>query len=127
MLYVQSIARIVDNSGGFYCLLIRILNNSKLARPGDTLVISIKSIIFNKKILFQKKRKVFKGEVRRAVLLRSGSLKNRFNIYLKSSTNAVALIGKWDMPIGNRILGPVMFEVRSTKYLKIAMLSEGLL
>ena len=29
------------------------------------------------------------------------------------------------MPVGNRIFGPVMFEVRSTKYLKIAMLSEG--
>ena len=125
MVYVQSTAKIVDNSGGFYCLIIRILTNSVLARPGDTLVISVKSIIFNKKILFQKKRKVFKGEVRRAVLLRSGSLKKRVGIYLKSNTNSVALIGKWDMPIGNRILGPIMFEVRNTKYLKIAMLSEG--
>lgn len=94
MVYVQSIAKIVDNSGGFYCLIIRILTNSILARPGDTLVISVKSIIFNKKILFQKKRKVFKGEVRRAVLLRSGSLKKRAGIYLKSNTNSVALIGK---------------------------------
>jgi len=94
MIYVQSTAQIVDNSGGFYCLIIRILTNSKLARPGDTLVISVKSIILNKKVLFQKKRKVFKGEVRRAVLLRSGSIKKRNNIYLKSSSNAVALIGK---------------------------------
>jgi hypothetical protein len=29
------------------------------------------------------------------------------------------------MPVGNRIYGPIMFEVRTTKYLKIAMLSEG--
>ena len=67
MVYVQTILKIVDNTGGFYGLTIRILTNSKLARPGDTLIISIKSILFNKKVLFQKKRKVFKGEVRKAV------------------------------------------------------------
>ena len=125
MIYVQSTAKIVDNSGGFYCLIIRILTNSKLSQPGDTLVISVKSVIFNKKVLFQKKRKVFKGEIRKAVLLRSANIKKRNFLYFKPSTNAVALIGRWDMPIGNRIFGPVMFEVRTTPYLKIAMLSEG--
>ena len=127
MVYVQTIVKIIDNSGAFFGLCIRILSNSKLAKPGDCLIISIKSIIFNKKILFQKKRKVFKGEVRKVVLLRSGSIKNRKGIYLKSFSNGVALIGKWDMPIGNRIFGPIMFEVRITKYLKIAMLSEGII
>ena len=127
MVYVQSILKIADNTGAFYGLCIRILSNSKLAKPGDVLVISIKSIIFNKKVLFQKKRKVFKGDVKKVILLRSGSIKNRNSLYLKSKSNAVALIGKWEMPLGNRIFGPVMFEVRTTKYLKIAMLSEGVL
>lgn len=128
MVYVQTILRIVDNTGAFYGLCIRILTNSKKAFPGDTLIISIKSIIFNKKITFQKKRKVFKGEVRKAVLIRSNSLCERYGLYLiLKDNNAVALIGRWDMPVGNRIFGPVMFEVRTTKYLRIAMLSEGVL
>ena len=36
-----------------------------------------------------------------------------------------AIIGTWDMPVGNRIYGPIYFEARLTKYIKIAMLSEG--
>lgn len=126
MVYVQTFLKIIDNTGGFYALCIRILTNSKLAKPGDCLIISVKSVVFNKKVLFQKKRKVFKGEVKKAVLLRSGSIKNRKGFYFKSKTNGVAIIGKWDMPVGNRIYGPIMFEVRTTKYLKIAMLSEGI-
>jgi len=94
MVYVQTFLKISDNTGGFYALCIRILSNSKLARPGDCLVISVKSVIFNKKVLFQKKRKVFKGEVKRAVLLCSGSIKKRSGIYIKSMSNNVALIGK---------------------------------
>jgi ribosomal protein L14 len=37
----------------------------------------------------------------------------------------VAIIGTWDMPVGNRIYGPIYFEARLTKYIKIAMLAEG--
>jgi large subunit ribosomal protein L14 len=128
MLYVQSVLRIVDNTGAFYALCIRILTNSKIAKPGDVLIVSIKSVIYNKKVLFQKKRKVFKGEVRKVLLLRTGSISNRFGSYLKLyKSNCAALIGKWEMPVGNRIFGPVMFEVRTTKYLRIAMLSEGVI
>jgi ribosomal protein L14 len=94
MVYVQTYLKIIDNTGGFYALCIRILTNSKLARPGDCLVITVKSVVFNKKVLFQKKRKVFKGEVKKAVLLRSGSIKNRNGFYFKSKTNGVAIIGK---------------------------------
>jgi ribosomal protein L14 len=70
MVMVETLLKIIDNSGGFWALCIRILTNSKLGRPGDELVIAIKTIILNKKVAFRKKRKVFKGTVRRAVLLR---------------------------------------------------------
>jgi len=94
MIYVGSILKIVDNTGAFYALCIRILRNSKLSKPGDTIVVSIKSVIYNKKVLFQKKRKVFKGDIKKAVLLRNKYTNRRSYIYLSINSNAAALIGK---------------------------------
>lgn len=94
MVYVQTVLKIVDNTGAYYGLCARILTNSKKALPGDVLIVVIKSVIYNKKVLFQKKRKVFKSEVRRAVLLCSGSIKNRYGLYITFNRNSVALIGR---------------------------------
>jgi ribosomal protein L14 len=95
MIYVETVMRIMDNSGGYFALCIRILTNSHLGRPGDEIVIAIKSIILNKKISRRKKRKVLKGTVRKAVLLRCAYNKRRWgNMWVKMSTNAVALIGR---------------------------------
>lgn len=71
MVFVQTLLKVIDNTGGFYAKCIGILGNSKIARPGDEIVVAIKSIILNKKITHRKKRKVLKGTARRAVLLRS--------------------------------------------------------
>ena len=126
MVFIQTLIKIIDNTGGFHAKCVGILSNSKLAKIGDQIVIAIKSIILNKKITHRKKRKVLKGTVRRAVLLRSCWIQKRWgNIYFKCYTNSAAIIGNWDMPVGNRIYGPIYFETRTTKYIKIAMLSEG--
>ncbi len=50
MVIVETILKIIDNSGGGFALCIRILTNSRIARPGDELVIAIKSIVLNKKV-----------------------------------------------------------------------------
>ena len=126
MVYVQTLLKIIDNSGGWYALCIRILANVDRARPGDQIVLAIKSIILNKKVTHRRKRKVLKGTVRRAVLLRvSYYLKRWGNIHVKFLSNGAALVGRWEMPIGSRINGPVMFESRVSKFVRIAMLSEG--
>jgi ribosomal protein L14 len=70
MVRVETYIRIIDNSGGFFGLCVRILTNSQIGRPGDEIVLAIKSILLNRKVIFRKKRKVFTGTVRRAVLLR---------------------------------------------------------
>lgn len=125
-MYVQTITRIIDNTGGFYAKCIGILTNSKLGRVGDQVVIAVKSVLLNKKVTHHKKRKVLKGTVRRAVLLKTSWIHKRWgNCYFKIFSSGVALIGSWDMPVGNRIYGPIYFESRLGKYIKIAMLSEG--
>lgn len=70
MVYVQTMLKIIDNTGGFHAKCVGVLTNSDLGRVGDQLVIAIKSILLNKKVTHRKKRKVLKGTVRRAALLR---------------------------------------------------------
>jgi ribosomal protein L14 len=95
MVMVQTLVKIIDNSGGCLALCVRILTNSKLGRPGNEVVIAIKTIMLNRKVIFRKRRKVFKGTVRRAVLLRVAYLVKRWgNMYIKMTTNSVALVGK---------------------------------
>lgn len=72
MVFIQTLLKIIDNTGGYHAKCIGVLTNSKLARIGDQIVVAIKSIILNKKVTHRKKRKVLKGTVRRAVLLRRG-------------------------------------------------------
>jgi len=94
MLYVQTLVHIADNSGGFIGLCIRIIGQNSRAAVGDAVVISIKSILINRKIAHQRKRKVLKGTVRRAIVIRNAFQKRRnFNIFVKGSTNAVAILG----------------------------------
>lgn len=72
MLYVQTIVDIVDNSGGLLGLCIRVLGSRKLrAAAGDAVVVSVKSIILNRKLVIKKKRKVLKGTVRKVIVLRT--------------------------------------------------------
>lgn len=126
MVMVETLLRIVDNSGGGLALCMRILTNSRIARPGDELVVAIKSIILNKKVTWRKRKKVLKGTVRRAVLLRvTYRLKRWGNVHIKMFSNGIALVGKWEMPVASRIYGPVFFEARISKFIRIAMLAEG--
>ena len=96
MLYTQTVINIVDNSGGFLALCIRILKSqARSAVPGDVVSLSVKSILLNKKIRLIRKRKVLKGHVYQAVVLRTSTPTRRFgNVYLRSKGNAVAILGK---------------------------------
>lgn len=128
MLYVQSLVRISDNSGGYIGLCVRILGQNKRGAVGDAVVISIKSILLNKKVTHRKKRKILKGSVRRAIIIRNAYQKRRnFNIFIKGSSNAVAILGNWGLPLANRVIGPSYYELKISKYPKFAAISEGAL
>ena len=95
MLYVQSFLKVIDNTGGNRALCIRILTNCKKAKPGDEIVIAIKSILLNKKVSHRPRRKVLKGTVRKAVLLRTSYLLRRWgNMHIKFFSRGAALIGR---------------------------------
>jgi len=59
MVYAQTFLKIIDNSGGYLALCIRVLTNSWLGRPGDEVVIAVKSVLFNKKKLLHDEKEKF--------------------------------------------------------------------
>lgn len=126
MVYVGTFLNIIDNTGGYKCLCIKIYSNSKLGRPGNVVLVAVKSVLINRKIAYSRKKKVNKGTVRKCLLVRVSYIINRWgNFNIKFTTRGVALIGRWDLPIGSRIFGPIQFEARVPKYVRISMLAQG--
>jgi len=126
MVYVGTFLKIIDNTGGCNALCIKIFSNSKLGKPGNVVLVAVKSVLTNKKIAYSRKKKVYKGTIRKCLLVRVSYFLNRKGNYnIKFSSRGVALIGRWDLPIGSRIFGPVQYESRIGKYLRVSMLAEG--
>jgi len=128
MLYVQTLVRIADNSGGYIGLCIRVLNHSKRAVIGDAVVVAVKSILLNRKVTHNRRRKIGRGAVKRAIVLRVAYPRLRkYCLFIKGSSNAVAILGNWGLPLANRAFGLSYFELKRSKYPKFATITEGVL
>lgn len=122
MIQMQSILDVADNSGAKKVMCIKVLGGSHhmIAHLGDVIVVSIKSALPN--------GKVKKGEVHRAVIVRTKTGKRRIDgSNIKFASNAVVLLNKQGEPIGTRVFGPVTRELRAKKFLKIVSLSPEVL
>jgi len=128
MLYSYTSLKIVDNSGGFIGLCIQVLGQNKRAAVGDCVALSIKAIILNRKVVVRRKRKVLKGTVRRAIVVRVPYYRRRFfNIFLRGSSNAVAILGNWGLPLATRIYGPAYYELKISRFPRFANIAEGVI
>lgn len=122
MIQVESRLNVADNSGAKEVLCIKVLGGSKrrYASVGDVIVVSIKSAI--------PKGKVKKGDVHRAVIVRTAQALRRFDgTEIQFDTNAAVLINKQGEPIGTRIFGPVTRELRNAGFMKIISLAPEVL
>lgn len=126
MIQTQSILTIFDNSGAKVAKCIKVLGGfqRRYAYIGNTVVVAVQKIKAKNKA----KSKVKKGEVLRAIIIKTKFKKNKkdgssfmFNL------NAGVLINKQNKPIATRILGPVTKELKTTKLMKVASLSAGFL
>ena len=69
-----------------------------------------------------------KGEVHRAVIVRTAYPVRRIDgTAIRVDSNAAVLINKQGEPIGTRIFGPVVRELRARKYMKIISLAPEVL
>ena len=122
MIQMQSNLFVADNSGARKIQCIKVLGGSKRrsASIGDIIVVSIKDAI--------PRGKVKKGEVKKAVIVRTSSnIKRKDGSIIRFDKNAAVLVNNEGEPIGTRIFGPVVRELRGKGFMKIVSLAPEVL
>ncbi len=118
MIQVGTILKVTDKSGVSLAQCIKVLGGSHrmVASIGDVIVVSIKDAI--------PRGKVKKGEVHRAVIVRTAKkIRRTDGSAICFDKNAAVLINKQGEPMGTRIFGPVARELRAKKFMKIISLA----
>lgn len=121
MLQLRSVLNIADNTGGKTAYMIGVpkKGNRRYAFVGDMVTVIVKTAI--------PEGIVKKGEIHRAVLVRTKKEKRRKDgSYIRFDDNACVILANKDSkdPKGTRIFGPIAKEVKDNKYVKIASLAE---
>lgn len=122
MIQMQTNLDVADNSGARRVQCIKVLGGSKrkVAGVGDVIVVSVKEAI--------PRGRVKKGEVHRAVIVRTRKDIQRVDgTTIRFDSNAAVLINKQNEPIGTRIFGPVVRELRAANHMKIISLAPEVL
>ena len=126
MIQMQSILDVADNSGAKKVQCIKVLGGSKrmIANVGDIIVVSVKEALPST----NKNSKVKKGKVYQAVIVRTKSnIKRADGSVIRFDRNAAVLINKEGEPIGTRIFGPVVRELRAQGFTRIVSLAPEVL
>ena len=122
MIQMQTNLEVADNSGARRVMCIKVLGGAKrrYASVGDIIVVSIKEAI--------PKARVKKGDVHRAVVVRTAKEIHRADgTSIRFDSNAAVLVNKQNEPIGTRIFGPVVRELRTKSHMKIISLAPEVL
>ena len=122
MIQAESTLLVADNSGARRVACIKVLGGTrrKYASVGDVIVVAVKEAIPNSRVK--------KGEVRRAVIVRTAKgLGRPDGSFIKFDENAAVLIDPQGEPVGTRIFGPVARELRGRRFMKIISLAPEVL
>jgi large subunit ribosomal protein L14 len=122
MIQQQTILNVADNSGAKKVMCIKVLGGTRrrYATLGDVIVVSVKDAV--------PRAKVKKGDVKRAVIVRTRKeVKRNDGSYIRFDDNSAVLIDEALEPIGTRIFGPVARELRGKKFMKIISLAPEVL
>ena len=124
MIQPQTLLNVLDNSGAKKVKCIKVLGGykKKTSFTGDTIIVSIKELRNKSKST----SKVKKGEIYRAVLLKTKSKNfSKDGSCSFFNSNGVCLITSQYKPIGSRILSPLPKKFKSKKYLKFINICTG--
>ena len=122
MIQMETNLDVADNSGARRVQCIKVLGGSKrkYATVGDIIVVSVKEAI--------PKGRVKKGQVMKAVVVRTAQgVRRPDGSLIRFDSNAAVLVNKNEEPIGTRIFGPVVRELRARKHMKIISLAPEVL
>src|SRR4051794_19614771 len=145
MIQMQSNLEVADNSGAKRVQCIKVLGGSKrrFAGVGDIIVVSDteaappgrakKGHVTNAVIVDSVKEaapssRVKKGDVQKAVIVRTAKDIHRpAGSTIRFDSTAAVLVNNNAEPIGTRIFGPVVSELRAKKHMKIISLAPEVL
>ena len=119
---MQTNLDVADNSGARRVQCIKVLGGSKrrYASVGDIIVVSVKEAI--------PRGRVKKGDVRKAVVVRTAKeVRREDGTAIRFDSNAAVMLSNTNEPIGTRIFGPVVRELRSKSFMKIISLAPEVL
>ena len=122
MIQMQTNLDVADNSGARRVMCIKVLGGSKrkYASIGDVIVVSVKEAI--------PRGRVKKGDVRKAVVVRTAKEVRRDDgTAIRFDRNAAVILNNNMEPIGTRIFGPVVRELRAKNFMKIISLAPEVL
>ena len=122
MIQMQSNLEVADNSGARRVQCIKVLGGSgrKVAGVGDVIVVSVKEAI--------PRGRVKKGDVRKAVVVRTAKeVRREDGTAIRFDSNAAVMLNTAGEPIGTRIFGPVVRELRAKNFMKIISLAPEVL
>ena len=122
MIQVETNLDIADNSGAKRVQCIRVLGGTgrRYASVGDVIIVTVKDAI--------PRGRVKKGEVHRAVVVRTAKdVRREDGTSIRFDKNAAVLINNSQEPIGTRIFGPVVRELRNRRFMKIISLAPEVL
>ena len=122
MIPMQTNLDVADNSGARRVQCIKVLGGSKrkYASVGDIIVVSVKEAI--------PRGRVKKGDVRKAVVVRTAKEVRRDDgTAIRFDRNAAVILNNNNEPIGTRIFGPVVRELRGKNFMKIISLAPEVL
>jgi large subunit ribosomal protein L14 len=114
--------KVADNSGAREVLTIKVLGGTgrRYASIGDIVVVTVKAA--------SPGGTVKKGEVRRAVIVRTKKeIRRKDGSYIKFDDNAAVMVKDDKSPVGTRIFGPVARELRDAGFMKIVSLAPEVL
>jgi large subunit ribosomal protein L14 len=122
MIQAESTLQVADNSGARKVKCIRVLGGSRrrFATVGDVIIVAVKEAIPN--------ARVKKGEVRRAVIVRTKKgIARPDGSHIAFDENAAVLIAKDNEIVGTRIFGPVARELRGAGFMRVISLAPEVL
>ena len=122
MIQMQTNLEVADNSGARRVQCIKVLGGSKrkYASVGDIIVVSVKAAI--------PRGRVKKGDVRKAVVVRTAKEVRRDDgTAIRFDGNAAVILNNNNEPVGTRIFGPVVRELRAKNFMKIISLAPEVL
>lgn len=104
MIKKETLVRVADNSGAKTARCIGFYGNRKHASIGDIIMVSIQSNYPNANV----KRRT----MQRALVIRTAYPFKRDNMSIRFSQNAVIIVDKKNQPVGSKIFGATVREVK---------------